>query len=196
MEGAFAGGDEGQLQGSDTYGATDPGSAISLPGAVNFNETEPHQSPIWTFSQANRTAGSPLRPNQGLRPLGPADISQIPLDSMSATFYDPGIQHIRSIETLDQSNVQLCGTSAELDPWLLRHCKFDDVGMRSYGKIRIRNVGGVPVNTKVPVHFTVVDDAFHEPIGPRSTSLKTPEVRRAELNALVPPDMGLKLIAL
>ena len=197
MEAAYAGVEEDQQQQSGTYEVTDPGSAIALAGGVGFSENEQHQSPLWTFSEANRTSGSPLRPNHGFRTLMPTHISQqLPPDPVSAPFYDPGIQHVRSIETLDQSNVQLCGTSAELDPWLLRHCKFDDVGMRAYGKIRIRNVGGVPVNTMVPVHFTVVDDAFHEPIGPRCTPIKSPDVRREELTALVPPEMGLKLISL
>lgn len=132
-----------------------------------------------------------------MRPLSPGGMPPVStLEFMPPPLYDPGIQHVRSIETLDHSNAQLCGTSAELDPWLLRHCKFDDVGMRSCGKIRIRNVGGVPVDTMVPVHFTVVEDAFYEPIESRTSPAKSPEDRLQELNSLVPPDLGLQLISL
>ncbi len=140
---------------------------------------------------------SPLRPYHGLKSLGLVDMPQAnTLESMPPPLYDPGIQHVRSIEMLDQSNVQLCGTSAELDPWLLRHCKFDDVGMRPYGKIRIRNVGGVPVDNMVPVHFTAVDDAFYEPIESRLNPAKSSETRLRELNSLVAPELGLQLISL
>lgn len=117
-------------------------------------------------------------------------------DLAPPVFYDPGIQHVRSIETLDQFNVQLCGTSAELDPWLLRHCRFDEVGMRPHGKIRIRNVGGVPIDDMVPVHFTVVDDALYDMAESQSGRAHSLHHRRQELDSLVSPNMGLRLIAL
>jgi hypothetical protein len=111
-------------------------------------------------------------------------------------FYDAGVQHVRSIETLDQFNVQLCGNSAELDPWLLRHCRFDDVGMRQHGKIRIRNVGGVPIDDMIPVHFTVVDDNFYDVAKPQQGSAPSLHNPRRELDSLVSPDMGRRLITL
>ena len=194
-EAAFLDGGEGQRQ--DVYGVADPGPVGSLSGAVGLAETESDQYQLWTFPPANGASVSPLGTYHNLKPPAPAGLPQeTTREFMPPLLYDPGIQQVRSIETLDQSNVQLCGTSAELDPWLLRHCKFDDVGMRPYGKIRIRNVGGVPVDNMVPVHFTVVDDAFYESIESRPSPAKSPEVRRRELNSVVPPELGLQLISL
>ena len=195
-EAAFvSNGEDGQRQ--ETYGVAGPETTRSMSGPVSFAENESDQPQLWRLPPGNRPFMSPLRQYHNSKSLGLVDMPQAnPLEFMPPPFYDPGIQHVRSIETLDQSNLQLCGTSAELDPWLLRHCKFDDVGMRSYGKIRIRNVGGVPVDNMVPVHFTAVDDTFYEPIEPRSSPARSSETRLQELNSLVAPEVGLKLISL
>jgi hypothetical protein len=143
---------------------------------------------------------SPYAPRPPTHDVWPAHIDDMPqhenIALVSPLLHNPGIQHVRSIETLDQFNVQLCGTSAELDPWLLRHCKFDDVGMRSHGKIRIRTVGGVPIDDLVPVHFTVVDDSFYDTKTSRAEPMIISDHRRQDLNALVSPETGLRLISL
>lgn len=172
-------GDTGQ---HDAFDAPYPGSSLSATGPVPENETD--RSQVYTFSPSFQ------RP----RPLSETDITHYDTFApVPPILYDPGIQNVRSIETLDQFNVQLCGTSAELDPWLLRHSKFDDVGMRPHGRIRIRTVGGVPIGDMIPVHFTVVDDSLHEQTEARPSSLQH---RREELNALVAPEAGLRLISL
>lgn len=176
---SFELGDTGQ---HDAFEVPYPGS--SVPGTGPILENEPGRSQMYTFSPSHQ------RP----RPLSETDIPQYDtFASAPPILYDPGIQNVRSIETLDQFNVQLCGTSAELDPWLLRHSKFDDVGMRSHGRIRIRTVGGVPIGDLIPVHFTVVDDSLHEQKESRAYSFQH---RREELNSLVPPETGLRLISL
>lgn len=158
-----------------------------MPGTESEIENEAGHLQVYGFH----------RPHQTSQHLSETDIPQFnTFGTVPPVFYDPGIQNVRSIETLDQSNVQLCGTSAELDPWLLRHCKFDDVGMRPHGKIRIRNVGGVPVDNMIPVHFAVVDDALYEQIEPQPGRLNSLQHRREELNSLVPPEAGLRLISL
>lgn len=166
----------------DAFDGPYPGSSLSGAGPNLENETD--RSHLYTFSPSHE------RP----RPLSETDIPQYDtFASAPPILYDPGIQNVRSIETLDQFNVQLCGTSAELDPWLLRHSKFDDVGMRPHGRIRIRTVGGVPIGDLIPVHFTVVDDSLQEQREPRTNSL---QYRREELNSLVSPETGLRLISL
>ena len=83
------------------------------------------------------------------------------------------------------------GTSSESDPWLLRHCQFDESGLRSFYGLQFRNIGGVPNRQKIPVHFILTpkhkDQA--EGIG-RETSL------RHRLNSLIPVSWGICLIKL
>lgn len=180
---SFGLGDTGQ---HDAFGATYAGS--SLPGTAPVFENAPDRSQAYTFSPSHQ------RPP---RPLSEADIPQYDtLGSVPPILYDPGIQNVRSIETLDQFNVQLCGTSAELDPWLLRHSKFDDVGMRPHGRIRIRTVGGVPIGDMIPVHFTVVDDTLSDQRESQQSQPNSLQHRRDELNSLVSPEAGLRLISL
>lgn len=175
----------GDAEQHEAFDVADAGS--SLQGTELDLENETSHRQVYGFHQSHQTS----------RPLDETDIPQFnTFGSVPPTFYDPGIQSVRSIETLDQSNVQLCGTSAELDPWLLRHCKFDDVGMRAHGKIRIRNVGGVPFDNMIPVHFAVVDDSLYEQVEPQPGRRNSLQHRREELNSLVSPEMGLRLISL
>ena len=72
------------------------------------------------------------------------------LDAISHVRDTPKVQHIRSLDQLTASTAQLFGTSAESDPWLLRHCKYDDNGIRHLNGIHFRNVGGVPIEGLFP----------------------------------------------
>ncbi|EED19110.1 conserved hypothetical protein [Talaromyces stipitatus ATCC 10500] len=110
----------------------------------------------------------------------------------------PKFQHIRSLDQLDASTAQVFGTSAESDPWLLRHCKYDDNGMLHLHGIHFRNVGGVPVEGLVPVHFLVTEDSLLEPLKeptPVSTGMDVPKLRQ-ELNRMIPLKFGVRLILL
>ncbi|TQN65647.1 putative transcriptional regulatory protein [Colletotrichum shisoi] len=52
----------------------------------------------------------------------------------------------------------LLGGSSSLDPWLLRHLRFDELGLQSFYKYHVRNAGGVPTSDKIPVHFILTSD--------------------------------------
>jgi hypothetical protein len=105
------------------------------------------------------------------------------------------VQYVCSLDQISGATAQLCGISAELDPWLLRHCKYDEYGMRRLQNIHIRNVGGVPIRRLVPVHFTVADDHLLEPA---QTGMSPDEraYKRHELERLVPPEHGTRLLSL
>ncbi|RAO65189.1 uncharacterized protein BHQ10_001201 [Talaromyces amestolkiae] len=110
----------------------------------------------------------------------------------------PKIQHIRSLDQLNASTAQLFGTSAESDPWLLRHCKYDDNGMRHLHGIHFRNVGGVPVEGLVPVHFLVTEDSLLVPSKEATSCSAEVDVLkiRDELNEMIPPKFGVRLVPL
>lgn len=120
------------------------------------------------------------------------------LDAINNIRDTPKIQHIRSLDQLNASTAQLFGTSAESDPWLLRHCKYDDNGMRHLHGIHFRNVGGVPVEGLVPVHFLVTEDSLLAPH--KEATLFSAEVDvlklRAELNMMIPTKFGVRLVLL
>ncbi|GAM40017.1 hypothetical protein TCE0_034f12035 [Talaromyces pinophilus] len=120
------------------------------------------------------------------------------LDAISNIRDTPKIQHIRSLDQLPASTAQLFGTSAESDPWLLRHCKYDDNGIRHLHGIHFRNVGGVPVEGLVPVHFLVTEDSLL--VSSKEATSFSAEVdvfkSREELNKMIPPKFGLRLILL
>lgn len=120
------------------------------------------------------------------------------LDAISNIRDAPKIQHIRSLDQLPASTAQLFGTSAESDPWLLRHCKYDDNGMRHLHGFHFRNVGGVPVEGLVPVHFLVTEDSLL--VSSKEATSFSAEVDvfklREELNKMIPPKFGVRLIIL
>lgn len=97
-------------------------------------------------------------------------------------------QAIQTLDGLPGVSAQLMGTSGESDPFLLRHCKFDDYGLLHFQQIHFRNAGGVPLEEKIPVHYLVTDNALHE--------TATTRAPRHELEALIPRDQGQRLLTL
>lgn len=120
------------------------------------------------------------------------------LDAISNIRDTAKIQHIRSLDQLHASTAQLFGTSAESDPWLLRHCKYDDNGMRHLHGIHFRNVGGVPVEGLVPVHFLVTEDSLLVPSKEATSFSAEADVQqlRGELSKMIPPRFGARLVQL
>lgn len=107
-------------------------------------------------------------------------------------------QFVQSLDDLEDFSVQLFGTSAESDPWLLRHCSFDDAGVKCFYKVHFRNAGGVPVPLKIPIHFMIAADdlaqgAKHET---RIQAGSGGDALRQELHVLVPPEYGQRLVGL
>ncbi|KAJ6119160.1 hypothetical protein N7523_003440 [Penicillium sp. IBT 18751x] len=107
----------------------------------------------------------------------------------------PPTQFVQSIDQLIHGHAQLFGASAESDPWLLRHCRFDDSGMKFFYKVHYRNAGGVPTAQRIPVHFMITSDDLSTPMK-KETRAGIGEVTREHLNSLVPPEYGRRLVAL
>ncbi|GKZ91448.1 hypothetical protein AnigIFM59636_003705 [Aspergillus niger] len=104
-------------------------------------------------------------------------------------------QTIQTLDGLGGVSYQVNGTSAESDPWLLRHCKFNDRGFLSFHQVHFRNAGGVPFDEKIPCHFLVSSDQLYVP---SKAQLLPPEplTTHEQLNHLVPPECGQRLIVL
>lgn len=104
-------------------------------------------------------------------------------------------QAIQTLDGLKGFSSQVIGASGESDPWLLRHCKFDDHGFLPFHLVHFRNAGGVPLDEKIPVHFLVTADQLYE-AAKEETRYPHTGSRRDELNALVPLQSGQRLVSL
>lgn len=107
----------------------------------------------------------------------------------------PPTQFVQSIDKLDQGYAQLFGASSESDPWLLRHCRFDDSGMKHFYKVHYRNAGGVPTAQRIPIHFMITSQDMSSSIR-QETQAGPGDVTREQLNCLVPPEYGRRLVGL
>ena len=120
---------------------------------------------------------------------GPSPASGILLASR------PPTQFVQSIDRLEHGYAQLFGASAESDPWLLRHCRFDDSGMKYFYKVHFRNAGGVPTAQRIPVHFMISSGDLSDGVK-QETRAGSGEITREHLDCLVPPEYGRRLVAL
>jgi len=104
----------------------------------------------------------------------------------------PLTQISQSLENMQGYRYQLCGISSDADPWLLRHCKFDDYGFQKFYNVHFRNAGGVPTRELIPAHFAVTqqDAASIENKAAQDQNL------RAELATMVPLNHGQRLLRL
>ncbi|RJE25737.1 hypothetical protein PHISCL_01925 [Aspergillus sclerotialis] len=107
----------------------------------------------------------------------------------------PKPQAIQSLDLLEGLSYQVIGASGESDPWLLRHCRFDERGFLPFHRVHVRNAGGVPLDEKIPVHFLVTDDRQYSS-NKDSTSFFHEQWIREKLNSLVPLEYGQRLVAL
>ncbi|KAL6233711.1 hypothetical protein BDW75DRAFT_251855 [Aspergillus navahoensis] len=105
-------------------------------------------------------------------------------------------QAVQTLDLLPGVSAQLMGSSGESDPFLLRHCKFDDYGFLYFHQVRFRNAGGVPLNEKIPVHYLVTDNALYESAAASTRAARGYPTLRQELDVLVPVDHGQRLISL
>lgn len=169
----------------------------SLPFAQPVAEsliTQPCES---TITRESSVAGSgtqsavPRFPSLGLEPsshgLSPASGILGP--------GRPPTQFVQSIDQLEHGHAQLFGASAESDPWLLRHCCFDDQGMKYFYKVHFRNAGGVPTAQRIPIHFMISSEELTNSIK-HETRAGVGEATRERLNLLVPLEYGRRLVAL
>jgi hypothetical protein len=100
------------------------------------------------------------------------------------------LQFSKSLDDIQGQTSILLGASSESDPWLLRHCQFDEYGMRSFYGLQFRNIGGVPNRQKIPVHFIVTPKLTNE------TTVDKIICLRSRLNGLIPASWGIRLVKL
>ncbi|KAL1878851.1 hypothetical protein Plec18167_004146 [Paecilomyces lecythidis] len=101
-----------------------------------------------------------------------------------------------SLDEMQDFTAQLFGISAESDPWLLRHCRFDEHGVRRFYKVHFRNVADVSEPEQVPVHFMIASNDLVEGFK-GDTALSPPEHdSRIELENLIPTEDGRRLFKL
>jgi hypothetical protein len=105
-------------------------------------------------------------------------------------------QFSQSLEGMQGYSAQLFGSSSESDPWLLRHCKFDDFGIRSFQNTRFRNAGGLPLAQKIPIHLVLEPNELHETAKQETRAFDRHIASREDLNRIVPLHCGQKLVAL
>lgn len=126
------------------------------------------------------------------------DFSHVTVPPPGSAMFSGGrqpTQLVQSIDQLDHGHAQLFGASAESDPWLLRHCRFDDSGMKYFYKVHYRNAGGVPTTSRIPIHFMITSEDLSTAIR-QETRAGLDEVTREHLDTLVPPECGRRLVAL
>ncbi|KGO48660.1 Transcription factor, fungi [Penicillium expansum] len=108
------------------------------------------------------------------------------------------VQRIRSLDLIEGSITQFYGMSSESDPWLLRHCRYDEYGMHGLHRTRIRNVGGVPIEGLVPVHFLETEKELMLPKGSEMDNRpqKDQMQDQNQLDVMVSPAHGKRLLCL
>lgn len=107
----------------------------------------------------------------------------------------PSTQISQSLDQIDGHYAQLFGGSSESDPWLLRHCRFDKLGLRKFLKVHFKTVGGVPTRDKIPAHFMISENNVSEG-AIAETRISGEKDFRTELALLVPPEHGPRLVQL
>ncbi|KAL2834573.1 hypothetical protein BJY01DRAFT_239150 [Aspergillus pseudoustus] len=130
-------------------------------------------------------------------PIAPQEVSYLPDDPFPYQFSERATpqQAIQTLDLLPGMCAHVLGTSGESDPFLLRHCKFDDYGLLHFQHVRFRNAGGVPLAEKIPVHFLVTDTAVYESARASTRVLRQPSPRDV-LDSLIPVEHGQRLVAL
>lgn len=183
-------GDHGRVDGQTDQEYSVPESSQVHPSVEAASATPSQPSPCRP-SQApvNGPAAGTVADNPGLQHSPWAGISS----GRTPT------QFVQSLDHLEGFSAQLFGTSAESDPWLLRHCSFDDAGVKCFYKVHFRNAGGVPVPLKVPVHFMITADDLAA--GAKSETrvnwgVGSSDASREELNTLVSREYGQRLVGL
>ncbi|KAL4992187.1 hypothetical protein BDW68DRAFT_197392 [Aspergillus falconensis] len=144
------------------------------------------------------TSHTPESSEPSLRSIAPAPYLPDPPGPLTFPVAErsPRQQAVQTLDLLPGVSAQLMGSSGESDPFLLRHCKFDDYGFLHFHRVRFRNAGGVPLNEKIPVHYLVSDNALYESTTTSTRAAAGYPTLRQELDALVPADHGQRLVSL
>ena len=162
------------------------GSRTPTPAAGYSQESSP--GALWSQSPiTSATAGSALQNGVLPQPTPPKE---------QETDIQFNTQFSQSLEGMQHYSAQLFGSSSESDPWLLRHCKFDDFGIRSFQNTRFRNAGGLPLAQKIPIHLILEPNELHETAKEETRAFDRQIASREDLNHMVPLDCGQKLVKL
>ncbi|KAL4932556.1 uncharacterized protein BDV17DRAFT_300677 [Aspergillus undulatus] len=155
---------------------------------------------LCSFTRLARSVSMPValpyEPEPTLPAIPPATTSGVLTYPITDRAGSSCQQAIQTLDLLPGVSAQVMGTSGESDPFLLRHCKFDDYGLLHFHQVRFRNAGGVPLEEKIPVHYLVTDDALYDAAAASTKSARQLPSPRDELNSLVPADHGQRLVAL
>jgi len=169
------------------------GSRTPTPAVGYSHESSPgvlwSRSPIASVT-AGPTAGPSLQHGDLSLSARPNPSGEQEIDIQFNT------QFSQSIEGMQGYSAQLFGSSSESDPWLLRHCKFDDFGVRSFQDTRFRNAGGLPLAQKIPIHLIIESNEIHETAKEETRAFDRHIACREDLNRVVPLDCGQKLVIL
>ncbi|PYI35442.1 fungal-specific transcription factor domain protein [Aspergillus indologenus CBS 114.80] len=171
-----------------------PNQTTSSP---NFSANVAH--PALNLDQSHPAHLSTNSPPLDLFAPDPSEIPSASVDTHTQTPYPFVERHahqtIQTLDGLDGFSYQVIGASGESDPWLLRHCKFNDKGFFLSHQVHFRNAGGVPLDEKIPVHFLVTADRLYESSEP-SPEYPSSSFTREELNSLVSQECGQRLVVL
>ncbi|KAL2809158.1 fungal-specific transcription factor domain-containing protein [Aspergillus granulosus] len=95
----------------------------------------------------------------------------------------------RSLDNLQDATAQLCGLTGDMDPFVLQHYKFDANSEFAFSKLTIRQVQ----QTEVPVQFLL---SKQELTIESRAEVELSALEPTDLNAIVPPESGDRLIKL
>lgn len=101
-----------------------------------------------------------------------------------------------SLDEMQDFTAKLFGISAESDPWLLRHCRFDEHGLRRFYKVHFRNVADISEPEQVPVHFMIASNDLVEGFKSDTAPSSSEHDLRTELENLIPTEDGRRLFKL
>lgn len=172
--------------------------AESSPSQLSSQHTSHQQIPVTAVTAATDATITTAAPSTAATAAATPVDAVLPPSPWTQQLISSGrapTQFVQSLDQLEGFSAQLFGASAESDPWLLRHCSFDDAGVKCFYKVHFRNAGGVPVPLRIPVHFMIAADDLAE--GAKGeTRVAAGGSTREELNALVPHEYGQRLVGL
>lgn len=143
----------------------------------------------------------------------PPEVSQAPhatqnIQTGQAVNLPVPVQPTQALDSQDGSwTAQYFGLSGETDPYLLRHMRFSDEGSCNFGQFQYRCVAPGIVdsvspgsqdlsNVSVPVHF-IINAPRRLPDGRNDSEGRDElEEMRMELNQLIDPELGTRLVGL
>ncbi|KAF7169974.1 hypothetical protein CNMCM5623_002498 [Aspergillus felis] len=184
------------MQVSQANSQSDHTSNITVPAGADASLFSSWDEPLpAASSRAASVTNVVVQPQQSFNVQAPPDGLSPVVSGHPVTVGRSATQFVQSLDQLEGFSAQLFGASAESDPWLLRHCSFDDSGVKCFYKVHFRNAGGVPTAERIPVHFMISADDLATS-AKQETKMNGSDASRDELNRLVPHDYGRKLVSL